>query len=93
MLSTHYVKRSPRNGQKLTGELQSVIYGIIPSDSLFTKAQLLQMVKKTALSRPNEFVNINITEKDIVGALQTLVDTGFVKEIYFTKLERFIETL
>lgn len=91
-MKTHYAKRTGKLGQKFETSIESIIYQIIPDDSLLTKSDIQEKISLYIKQKPLEFSG-RVGLKEIDSCILNLCQKGYLKEIFGIKLEKFIKTL
>ncbi|NBQ16733.1 hypothetical protein EBU24_00255 [bacterium] len=86
-MQTHYTKNKLIGNERFTSELDSLIYQNIPSDYLIPETILLEKIYKDILK---EFSHNKYSSKEISDSLKNMVQKKQVKELYGTKLSKYI---
>jgi hypothetical protein len=97
MFQTHYARQRPKQrwdddkGPLLT-PLESVLYAVAPEDILFTKDVLYSEFTKKIFSKLSEYGKLPTGRKALDAAVDTLCEKGFLKEIYGTRISKFLSS-
>lgn len=97
MFQTHYARQRPKQrweddkGPLLT-QLESVLYSVAPADILFIKEILYSEFTKKILSKLSEYGKLPTNKKALDAAVDNLCAKGFLKEVYGTRISKFLSS-
>lgn len=86
-MQTHYIKNKLIENERFSSELDSLIYQNIPFDYLIPEEMLLEKIYKDILK---EFSYNKYLFKEISVSLNNMIQKQQVKELYGTKLSKYI---
>lgn len=89
---THYVRRLKPPNKPLGGPLQSLLLQIVPADKLVVQDEVLRSFHDYCTVKSSEVRGLPRNKQDVCGALNTLVEQGFVREVNGTRLSRWLDT-
>jgi hypothetical protein len=88
-MQTHYVRRAVRHNVRFATPLESLVYSRVPSDRLVTRPDVLDDLRGHLARHPDEGP---FDAREAEGAVATLAERGFLKEVHGVRLERWLET-
>lgn len=88
-MQTHYAKLKTFSNIKLINELESIIYNIIPNDSLVSEEKLISRINQEIKKEHGSFI---YSSREINDTIKNLIDKKFIKEVIGSKLSKLINT-
>ena len=88
-MQTHYAKPKVFSNIKLINELESIIYNIIPNDSLVSEEKLISRINHEIKKEHGSFI---YSLREINDTIKNLIDKKFIKEVIGSKLSKLINT-
>jgi len=85
-MQTHYVKNK-LGTERLSSELESLIYQNIPSEYLIPEEILFE---KISIDIKKEFSHNKYSKKEIFDMIKNMVQKKQIKEIYGSKLSKYV---
>lgn len=90
---THYAKCRPKQEKSLNDVFGSLVYSLLPSDTLLTKPKIVETVFKYFKDHPEESRGMTQRVHDINRSVDNLVKNAFLKELHGIRLTRFIDSI
>jgi hypothetical protein len=86
-MDNHYRKLQLKTNERFGSSLDSWVYAALPENALFTKEVGFSLVA------PNQSIPTSLGFREFCNVLDSLVETGFVREYNGIGLARCIESL
>ena len=97
MFITHYAKVRPKRrwdddiGQILTPN-ESLLYAAADSQTLFSKASIIDRFISMVQARPQEYANASMVTSVLNVCIEQLIKKGYFKEVHGVRIEKFLES-
>ena len=91
-MQNHYWKMRPKQEKSLNDVFGSLVYSLLPSDTLLTKPKIVETVFKYFNDHPEESRGMTQRVYDINRAIDNLAKNSYLKEINSVRLQRWLES-
>ena len=91
-MQTHYAKMTPKD-KNMNDVFGSLVYSLLPNDTLLTKQSIINNVFNYFDNHPEECRGMTRKVSEIGRTIDNLTKNGYIKELYSSRLDKFIRSL